>query len=92
MGVRWSFVAGEIVVRKENVFLVSLRQNDAAGNPSGQIVNHVVCGRDEADVRSYLMRAIPNFAVVSAVNLLMLEAMAKKIKAALDDKTYISGI
>lgn len=92
MGGRRSFVTGEIVVRKENVFVVSLRQNDANGNPSGQIVNHVVCGRDEADVRIYLTQAIPNCTVVSAVNLAMLETMAKKIKAALDDKAYISGV
>lgn len=67
-------------MRKENVFLVAVRQIDRAGHPSGKAVNYVVCGLDEASVRNYLAGSLPNFAILSAVNLKTLEGVVKKLK------------
>lgn len=71
-------------MRKENVFLVAVRQVDRAGHPAGKAVNYVVCGLDEASVRNHLAVSLPNFAILSAVNLKTLEGVVKKLKDSVD--------
>ena len=67
-------------MRKENVFLVSGRRCDAAGQARGPVVNHVVCGVNEESVRRLVAQEVPRFVIVSLIGLPVLEGAAKKVK------------
>ena len=71
-------------MRKENVFLVSLRQRNVAGRPCGGVVNLVVCGVNEASVRNFLDKSFSGYLPLSVVNLVTLESVVKKIKKSAD--------
>lgn len=71
---------------KKNVFLVTGRLKEAtSGGPElrGQLVQRVVCARDEAALHRYARTAFPEFVVIGVVNLAALEETTQRIKAAL---------
>lgn len=67
-------------MRKENVFVVFGRSQDAAGDSSGAVVTHVVCGVDEESARRLAMETLPGFVILSVTSLVALERTVQKVK------------
>jgi hypothetical protein len=73
-------------MRKENVFLVTLRPStnvvDAAGR-EGELVQRIVCAADKAALFAFLRAGFAAFDVVGTVDLASLEATVAQVKSAL---------
>lgn len=73
-------------MRKENVFLVTGRLQEltpVGPELRGQLVQRVVCARDETALHRFIRTAFPEFVVIGVINLASLEETAQRIKAAL---------
>ena len=77
-------------MRRENIFVVSARANDAVGNTRGTISNYVVCASTEASAHLLFGAKVPGATITSTTTLLALEQTAEKIRAVLTlrDKTW----
>lgn len=70
-------------MRKENVFVVSVRTVDSSGEPRGAISNHVVCATNEASLRLLVGTEMPQVAITSVTSLVALERTVQRIKGVL---------
>lgn len=73
-------------MRKKNVFLVTGRYRDAAGDPRGDLVDAIVCGINEQSARAHMEETAPNIVIASFTSLVALENRAKKAIAVLAEE------
>jgi hypothetical protein len=67
-------------MKKSNVFLMSGRTKNTAGEACGNVVQRLICSNNEQSAREYLGRIAPSFVVVGCIGLADLEIQVQKIK------------